>query len=79
MMGKEATGLVLELHRRTTPLPHHSKHPALLPALSSPPHHSPPAPSWRARGEVRYEWVSFAYGAGKTALRDIFSCPARRR
>jgi ABC-type multidrug transport system fused ATPase/permease subunit len=38
---------------------------------------APPAPAapearpWRARGEVRYEHVSFAYGAGKTALRDI--------
>jgi ATP-binding cassette subfamily B protein/subfamily B ATP-binding cassette protein MsbA len=26
---------------------------------------------WRARGEVRYEHVSFSYGAGKTALRNI--------
>lgn len=26
---------------------------------------------WRARGEVRYEHVSFSYGVGKTALRDI--------
>jgi len=32
---------------------------------------APPARPWRARGEVRYEHVSFAYGAGKTALRDI--------
>ncbi len=44
---------------------------ALPPAV----HATRPAPGpdgrWRARGEVRYEHVSFSYGEGKTALRGI--------
>ena len=36
------------------------------PVVPSP---APPAPGWRARGEVVYEGVGFGYGAGKTALR----------
>jgi ABC-type multidrug transport system fused ATPase/permease subunit len=38
------------------------------PVVPSP---APPAPGWRARGEVVYEGVGFGYGAGKTALRHV--------
>jgi ABC-type multidrug transport system fused ATPase/permease subunit len=31
----------------------------------------PPAPGWRARGEVVYDDIGFSYGSGKTALRNV--------